>query len=160
MAETTVKRLLCCRFRRTGKAMREVYQCSCRICREINVFSRLEYHTFYVLYPFVTYLLTLPRIKLCVQIWNQHIKFIKTIIFTLPQVCGLAQLVFTRTSTRIWRLLLYFSVRPRECRKYISTLAAAVLFLTRFTFISTRLSCTLTKFSEIQETMDLFYQCL
>jgi hypothetical protein len=24
-------------------------------------FSRLEYHMFYVLYPFVTYLLTLPR---------------------------------------------------------------------------------------------------
>jgi hypothetical protein len=33
-----------------------------RICREINVFPRFEYHMFYVLYPFVTYLLTLPRI--------------------------------------------------------------------------------------------------
>jgi hypothetical protein len=27
-------------------------------------FSRFEYHMFYVLYPFVTYLLTLPRISL------------------------------------------------------------------------------------------------
>jgi hypothetical protein len=37
MAETTVKRLLCCEFRRTGKAMGQVYQCWWRICRE-NVF--------------------------------------------------------------------------------------------------------------------------
>jgi hypothetical protein len=29
-------------------------------CQEIHVFSRFEYHMFYVLYPFVTYLLTLP----------------------------------------------------------------------------------------------------
>jgi hypothetical protein len=49
-----VKRLLCCEFRRTGKAMGQVY--------ERNVFSRFEYHMFYVLYPFVTCLLTLPRI--------------------------------------------------------------------------------------------------
>jgi hypothetical protein len=26
-----------------------------------KMFSRFEYHMFYVLYPFVTYLLTLPR---------------------------------------------------------------------------------------------------
>jgi hypothetical protein len=56
------KRLLCCGFRRTGKAMRQLYQCWWRICREINVFfSRVGYYMFYVLYPFVTYLLTLPR---------------------------------------------------------------------------------------------------
>jgi hypothetical protein len=30
-------------------------------CQERNVSSRFEYHIFYVLYPFVTYLLTLPR---------------------------------------------------------------------------------------------------
>jgi hypothetical protein len=42
------KRLLCCGIRRTGKAMRQVYQCCWRICREINVFSRFEYHMFYV----------------------------------------------------------------------------------------------------------------
>jgi hypothetical protein len=38
VTETTVKRLLCCGFRRTGKAMGHVYQCWRRICREINVF--------------------------------------------------------------------------------------------------------------------------
>jgi hypothetical protein len=36
-----------------------------RIFQEINVFSRFEYHMFYVLYPFVAYLLTLPRTWLC-----------------------------------------------------------------------------------------------
>jgi hypothetical protein len=61
VAETTVKRLLCCGFRRSGKAMGQVYQCWWRVCREINVFSKFECHMFYVLYPFVTYLLTLPR---------------------------------------------------------------------------------------------------
>jgi hypothetical protein len=49
-------------FRRTRKAMGQVYQCWWRICREIDVSSRFEYHMFYVLYPFVTYLLTDPRI--------------------------------------------------------------------------------------------------
>jgi hypothetical protein len=60
-AETIVKRLLCWGFRRTGRVMGQVYQCWWRICREINVFfSTFEYHVFHVLYPFVTYLLTLP----------------------------------------------------------------------------------------------------
>jgi hypothetical protein len=40
--ETTVKRLLCCGFRRTDKAMRQVYQCWWRICREINVFFQVR----------------------------------------------------------------------------------------------------------------------
>jgi hypothetical protein len=61
VAETTVKRLLCRGFRRTGKAMGQVYQCWWRIRREINIFHSFEYHMFYVLYPFVSYLLTLPR---------------------------------------------------------------------------------------------------
>jgi hypothetical protein len=39
VAETTVKRLLCCGFRRTGKAIGQVYQCRWRICPKINVFS-------------------------------------------------------------------------------------------------------------------------
>jgi hypothetical protein len=60
VAETTVKRLLCCGFRCTGKAMGLVYQCRWRIWWEINVFSTFIYHMFYVLYSFVTYLLTLP----------------------------------------------------------------------------------------------------
>jgi hypothetical protein len=47
---TTVNRLLCWGFRRTGKAMRQVYQCWLRICREINVFPRFgyQYFTFYI----------------------------------------------------------------------------------------------------------------
>jgi hypothetical protein len=53
--------LLCCGFRRTGNATVQVYQCWWRICGEIRTFSRFEYHKFYVLYPLVTYLLTLPR---------------------------------------------------------------------------------------------------
>jgi hypothetical protein len=58
-AETTVKRLLCCGFRHTGKALGKLYQCWWRICREINAFfSGFEYHMFYVLHPFVSYLLT------------------------------------------------------------------------------------------------------
>jgi hypothetical protein len=55
----TVKICLGCGFRRIGKAMRQVYQCWCRICREINVFPRFQYHMFSVLYQSVTYLLTL-----------------------------------------------------------------------------------------------------
>jgi hypothetical protein len=62
VAETTVKGLLCCGFRRTGKAMGQVYRSWWKICREINVFSRAEYRMFYVLYPFVTYSLIPPRI--------------------------------------------------------------------------------------------------
>jgi hypothetical protein len=46
----------------TGKAMGQVYQCLWKICREINVFSRFEYHMSYVLHPSATYLLTFPRI--------------------------------------------------------------------------------------------------
>jgi hypothetical protein len=42
--------------------MEQVYQSWWMICQEINVFPRLEYKIFYGLYPFVTYLLTLPRI--------------------------------------------------------------------------------------------------
>jgi hypothetical protein len=50
VAETTVKRLLCCGFRRNGKAMGQVYQCRLRICREINVSPGFEYRvlTFYI----------------------------------------------------------------------------------------------------------------
>jgi hypothetical protein len=65
VTKTRVKRLLCCGFRHTGKAMGQVYQCSWRICREINVLSRFKYHMFYVLYTFLAYLLTLSRNTLC-----------------------------------------------------------------------------------------------
>jgi hypothetical protein len=59
VAETTVKILLCCGFRCIGKTMGQVYQFWRRIHREMNVFPRFEYHMFYVLYTFVSYLLTL-----------------------------------------------------------------------------------------------------
>jgi hypothetical protein len=42
VAETTVKRLLCCGFRRIGKAMGHVYQCWWRICREIHIFLQVQ----------------------------------------------------------------------------------------------------------------------
>jgi hypothetical protein len=47
-------------FQHTSKVMGQVYQCWWRVCREIDVLPKFEYHIFYVLYPFVTYLLTLP----------------------------------------------------------------------------------------------------
>jgi hypothetical protein len=52
VAETTVKGLVYCGFRRTGKAMGQMYQCWWRMYREINV---------RFLYPFVTGLLIVPR---------------------------------------------------------------------------------------------------
>jgi hypothetical protein len=45
-----VKRLLCCGFRCTGKAMWQVYQCWSRIYREMSIFSKFEYNMFYGLY--------------------------------------------------------------------------------------------------------------
>jgi hypothetical protein len=44
------------------KRLNKCINVSWRICGEINVFSRFEYHMVYVLYPFVTCLLTLRRI--------------------------------------------------------------------------------------------------
>jgi hypothetical protein len=41
VAETTVKRFVCCGFRRTDKAMEQVNLCWWRIYKEINVFSRV-----------------------------------------------------------------------------------------------------------------------
>jgi hypothetical protein len=42
VAETTVKCLLCCEFRRTDKAMGQVYQWWWRICREIYGFFQVR----------------------------------------------------------------------------------------------------------------------
>jgi hypothetical protein len=49
VAETTVKRLLSCGFRRNGKPMGLVYQCWWRTCREKSVFpgSYVTCFTFY-----------------------------------------------------------------------------------------------------------------
>jgi hypothetical protein len=68
VAEKIVKILLSCWFQRTGNAMEQVYQFWWMICREINVFFRFEYYMFYVLCPFMTYLLTLLRIVVCSMI--------------------------------------------------------------------------------------------
>jgi hypothetical protein len=58
------KWLLFCGFRRTGKAMGQMYQCWWRICREINVFFFSGSNiTYFVLYQFVAYLLPLPHIR-------------------------------------------------------------------------------------------------
>jgi hypothetical protein len=76
VVETTVRRLLCWGFRRTGRAMG---QC-------INVvggyvenffFRRFEYHMFYFLYPFVIYLLTplLVTIISCVFIASKRFNY-------------------------------------------------------------------------------------
>jgi hypothetical protein len=46
VTETTVKRLLCSGFQRTGKAMGQMYQCWWRICHEMFFFSRFKYHIF------------------------------------------------------------------------------------------------------------------
>jgi hypothetical protein len=49
VAETRVKRLLFCGFRRTGKAMGQVYQCWWRICREMFFpGSNITCFTFYI----------------------------------------------------------------------------------------------------------------
>jgi hypothetical protein len=66
MAETQQsKRLLCCGFRRPGKAMAQVYQCWWRICREINVCFFFQVPISYVL-RFISicdvFTVTLPRI--------------------------------------------------------------------------------------------------
>jgi hypothetical protein len=42
VAETTVKKILCCGFRRSGKAMTQVCQRWWRICRETNIFFQVR----------------------------------------------------------------------------------------------------------------------
>jgi hypothetical protein len=61
MAETNAKKLACSGFRSTGKAMGQRYHCWRRVCREVNVFARFEYHAFHFSYSFAAYFLTLPR---------------------------------------------------------------------------------------------------
>jgi hypothetical protein len=61
VAETTGKRLLCCGFRRSGKTMGHVSMFMEDMSRN-KCFSRFEYHMFYILYSFMTHLLTLRRI--------------------------------------------------------------------------------------------------
>jgi hypothetical protein len=70
--ETKVPKWLRQQPRRIGKTMGQVYQFWWRICREINVFSMFEYHMFYNLYPFATYLRTLQRINVTNGIKRIH----------------------------------------------------------------------------------------
>jgi hypothetical protein len=58
VAETTAERLLFCGYRRA--CIRDGTSVSVLVVmsREIDVFTRFDYRIFYVLYAFVTYLLT------------------------------------------------------------------------------------------------------
>jgi hypothetical protein len=49
--------------------MGQVYLCWWRICREIHFLSKFEYHMFYVLYQFATYLLT-PLVQTIIGLLN------------------------------------------------------------------------------------------
>jgi hypothetical protein len=77
--EKTVKKLLYCGFQRTGEAGGKLYQCWWRIYREITVFFPGSKIMFYVLYLFVTYLLTFPRIRMYVCICVRLRKLISSI---------------------------------------------------------------------------------
>jgi hypothetical protein len=76
VADTTAKILLCCGFRRTGKAMGQICQCWLRIYQDINVFFQVPISIFYVLYQFVIYLLTLPRSTVDTKQFDFAVKFI------------------------------------------------------------------------------------
>jgi hypothetical protein len=90
VTETTVKRLVCCGFRRTGKAMGQVYQCWWRICRGINVFPRSEYNIIFFLYPFMTYILILPHTYLKILQFSPtvHLGVSVTVSVCIPVVLG------------------------------------------------------------------------
>jgi hypothetical protein len=117
VAEALDKRLLCCGFRRTGKAMGQVYQFWLRICREINVFSMFEYHVFYVLYPFVTHLLTLSRtvpVKNSTEDLFKFLLFMYYVRFKTPtrrwHYCMLKDLRYSRHLAVTYRGISRFSL--------------------------------------------------
>jgi hypothetical protein len=65
--------------------MGQVYLCWWRICREIIAFSSFEYHVFYVLYPFVIYVLTLPRTcQNCGEYESSFNSYATSIVVELP----------------------------------------------------------------------------
>jgi hypothetical protein len=66
------KKLLCCVFRCTGKEMGQIYQCWRRMSRN-TCFFKFEYNMFYVLYPFVSCLLTLPRIIVIIIVFTMYV---------------------------------------------------------------------------------------
>jgi hypothetical protein len=80
--------------------MGQVYHCWWRICREINAFFfRFEYHMFYVLYLFVTYLLTFPctinRIVLPLCPWLHNI-----LLHTQQEIMGRTNRLLSFKTTR------------------------------------------------------------
>jgi hypothetical protein len=68
VAKTTVKRLLCCGFQRTSKAIGQVYQCWWRICRETNVLpvSKITCFKLYI------HLWPIYCLSLICRIWRSH----------------------------------------------------------------------------------------
>jgi hypothetical protein len=78
--EATVKIVLCCRFRRPGKAIGEAYGCWWRICREIIFFRRFD-HSVLRFISICDLLLTLPHIITYKIIWT-------TLDFRSSQRCG------------------------------------------------------------------------
>jgi hypothetical protein len=144
VAKTTVKRLLCCGFRRTGKAMGQVYQCW-RICREMNVFSRFEYLILYVLYPFVTYLL-IPLLQFpqsgqtCNQTtgalgtnWWKVVHQLEKVPQTLIGPSGMNiqwnNTVWTETEIRIFLISTLISLLPTGYCRFPFCLRVGSLFL-------------------------------
>jgi hypothetical protein len=67
MAETTVKRFLCCGFRRNGKAMGQVYQCWWRISPEIffSQFCSIAHTAYYRKFFLLHYIQVLYKYRLC-----------------------------------------------------------------------------------------------
>jgi hypothetical protein len=123
VTETAVERLLCCGFRRTGKTMGQMYQCWWRIRREINVFFfySFEYHMFYVSYPFVMYLLTLPRTKSLINlhsliqphgVWYVGDNF--TFLLYIPNLWRIET-----SKTESHGLILYHSMEPSNYMSYL-----------------------------------------
>jgi hypothetical protein len=82
------------RFRRTGKAMGQVYQCWWSLCRKINVFSRFKYHMFNVLHPFVTYLLTLSCICWVILVMEHADEQMHTHTFPIMESPNMTSMAF------------------------------------------------------------------
>jgi hypothetical protein len=133
MAETTVKRLLCCGFRHSGKVMGQAYQYWWRICQEMNVFSGFEYHMFCVLYTFVTYLLTLPHI---VQSFDTIQSELLTTLLSKPEIGKQNALFYYKSCC--WKEPfmcitiidnIYYILSTRHCFQQISKVTHFVTFV-------------------------------
>jgi hypothetical protein len=84
---------LCRGFRRTGKAMGQVYQCWWRMCREINVFPKFQYHMFYLLTDSPSYRVretTLPELTVLSTSCDTHwkVEIPRELIITDTSCCN------------------------------------------------------------------------